>query len=237
MSDSQTELFNQALSQAGITRRIALPSEASIEAETCTLYYDLVRTNVLSAAHWASCRGAFRLNRLAEKDDTSNWTIGDPQPGWRFAHGLPNDYVRAWYINNMEIFQLSTYVDDAQGRTPCVVSNQEQVVLTYTHDETNIQNWEVSLYTAIMLGLSGMISYALTRKLNKSAQLVQQANEQIKTARQQITNAEEYQQERLAPWLAARPYTVYNVAQEQNYIHPYGPLLTLQGLITDDSAT
>lgn len=236
MSDSQTLLYNQALAAAGITRRIASPTEASVEAETCELYYETLRRAVLSAAHWPSAQGAFRLTRLAVKDDTTDWQLGDPQPGWTYAHGLPSDYVRARYINNMDVFELSTYVGADQNVQNCIVSNSEFVVMTYTRDETSITKWEYTLRQAMIFAIAGMISYPLTRKLNKSLQLVQQANELIKGARQSIANSEEYSQERVAPWLAMRG-SVYNVSLAQHYIYPYGPLLSFQGLITDPSSS
>ncbi len=232
MSDSKTTLYNQALAEAGITRRISLPTEDSVEAETCELYYDLFRRSVLSAAHWPSARGAFRLNQLAAKDDTTDWALGDPQPGWLYAHALPSDYIRARYINNMEIFELSTYTAADSATQNAIISNQEQVVLTYTRDQTKIDAWEVSLRMAMVYALASAIVYAMTGKMNRTDMLLQQANEAIKTARVEVGNAEEYQQERLAPWLEAR-HSIYRPTVSQQYIYPHGPLLSFQGVINN----
>ena len=235
MGDSKTTLYNQALGQIGITRRIALPTEASVEAETCELYYDLLRRSVLSAAHWPSCRGTFRLNKLAEKLDGTAWTNGDPQAGWLYAYALPADYIRARYLNGMDFFELSAYTAADFNQQNGIVTNVPQAVLTYTRDNTNIESWEVPLRNAMVYALAATVSYALTRKNNKSITLIEQANGLIKTARQETANAEDYQQERVAPWIHARG-SVYNVIQRQQFIYPEGALLSFQGVINSEAA-
>ena len=233
MGTALVDLFNQALDQAGISETIADPDENSFEAEKCNQWYDRARLAVFSAAHWPDCRAAFRLNLLATKDTSNDWALGDPQPGWIYAYGLPADYVHARWINNMEVFELSSYVDSGGAVSKAIVSNVQNAVLTYSRDSTDTERWDSSLYDAVMMSLSAYISYPLTRKLNKSAALMEQANDMIGQARAIYNNSQEFENERLAPWLAARPDTAYNSAERQNYIYPVGPLLTMQGLIND----
>lgn len=233
MSDSQTKLYNQALGLVGSTRRVASPTEASVEAETCDLYYDSVRQTILSAAHWPSARSAFRLNQLAENDGDDNWELGDPQPGFTYAHALPGDFLHARYINEGDHFELSTYTASDESTQNCIVSNSEYVVLTYTRDQTTVTAWSKNLYQAIYYGLAGMICWPLTRKLNKSQLLIQRANDMILQARAVKENQEYNQMERLAPWLQARG-SYYNVTNQYEYMHPYGPLLAFQTEINEE---
>ena len=230
MAEALVTLFNQALGQAGTTKAIALPGEKSFRNETCELWYDRARTTVFSAAHWPECRGGFRLNVLAEKDDSVAWKLGDPQPGWRYAYGLPADHIHPRWINDMQFFELSSYTDVAQESQPAIVANTSNVVLTYTRDEKDLTKWSPTLYQAVMLALSAMICYPLTRKLNKANDLLQRANDAIGQARAVYNNAQEYEQERLAPWIAARN-SAYQPIEYSQFIYPIGPLLSLQGTI------
>ena len=228
--ESLVGLYNQALNQAGITKTVALPTEKSFRAETCELWYDRARKVTFSAAHWPECRGAFRLNLLAMKDDTNAWQLGDPQPGWIYAYGLPDDYVHARWIDSMDIFELSSYTNASNETIPAIVANAPNAVLTYTRDQVDITKWSATLYQAVMLTLSAMIAYPLTRKLNKAQELIQQADGAIQQARTVYNNAQEYEMERLAPWVEARG-SAYRPIQQNQFIYPLGPTLSSQGVI------
>ena len=224
------DIYNMALGQVGVDTGLSSPTENSYEAEQCTLYYELVRKQALSAAHWPAARAAFRLNLAATKDTTTAWMQGDPEPGWTYAYSLPSDYLHARHLSDYGLFQLSAYTNSGGTVAKGLVSNQQNAVLVYTRDLTDPNLWDPNLVLAVKMALAAFIAKPLTGKKDLYQLLVQDADRLIRQARTVVANSEEYNNERLPEWLEARQSS-FRPAQQQTYVWPHGPLFSEQAIV------
>lgn len=219
MANSLTLLYNQALEKIGVTNQISLPTESSTEAQTCALWYSTVRQGVLTSAYWEEAKKTRRLSTLAEKDQSVQWDLGDPEAGWLYAYALPNDYLRARKLTTGGIFEIGTYTDASNTSKNCLNTNEPNPVLIYTMDIDDIARWGAGLYSAILYALAAAICFPLTRKGNTARNLAQEAELRIATVRAQYENSNNQETETVAPWLAARG-TAYTNRAVTDYIYP-----------------
>ena len=218
---SVVELYNLALSAVGTRALVSSPSEASREAEICTLWYPTARDSVLRAAPWPSARAAKRLALQVERDVDKDWTLTDPEPGWRFAYSTPSDMIAPRYLSNFDRFAITINAENAKT----LVTNTENAILIYTKRQEQVQLWDVSLYTAVAYALGAHIALALHGKPDRAQLLQEQANALIMQARLDAANSTQEQHQTLPDWIAARQYA--GAAPPPRFIYEYGPLLAV----------
>lgn len=212
----KTTIFNLALSAMGTKNRIALPTETSVEARECALWYESVRQQVLCAAPFQEARATVRLALQAERDPDADWVTGDPDPGWQFAYAAPQDMLRPRNISTYDRFILSV-----SGSEKRIVTNTEDAILVYTFDQTNVDLWSVLLQNAVALALSSAICLKLGGKLDRSQLIAARANDLLMQARVMEGNIDDFQLESVPPWLSARGV---DAMPSNRYFFPYGPL-------------
>jgi hypothetical protein len=148
MANTKLDVFNMAMYHCGTREDIADVNEQSREAEVCRLLYDRVRDHVLRAAYWAAAKGFSRLAVAVERDDTVAWVPTDPEPGFRFAYSVPNDFLYPRFLTSYERF--STGVLNNQS---VIFANTEDAILQYTLRQENVALWDANLFMAMSFAL------------------------------------------------------------------------------------
>lgn len=213
---TEVEIYNLAVAQLGIQSSISDRDEESREAELCRLFYDTVRRKLLSAAPWSFAKTSKRLTLISEATDT--WTAVGPEPEWAFAYQRPVDMVYPRFTN-----QYSRFILGNVGTAPAIMSNDSDVLFTYTFDAKNANLWSPWFVDAMYFALAAHIARPLTGKRDLTSDLLNLANQQVMMAREVEGNADNQTVESLPPWLAARG--AGGPMFPDRYIYPVGPLL------------
>lgn len=228
MAQSQLNLYNLALSIISDKYIVATTGEASIPAETCGMWYDVVRQTVLRSAHWNSCRRFARLTQEAARDTALDWVAADPNPGWAFSYDFPADMLAARYMTNFAEFDVG-YDNDGKVINSNVggTATADKPVLCYTADITDPLIWEPDLYKGMSFALAAHIAMPLTGKSGSARSWLEVANGVILEAR--VASANERQQliRTMPESLLARGYTDQNTTVP--FFYPYGPSFSASG--------
>lgn len=221
MANTKLDVFNMAMYHVGTREDIASVDESSREAEVCRLLYDRVRDHVLRAAYWDSAKGQSRLALLAERDDTVAWTAADPEPGFRFAYAVPNDFLYPRFLTTYERFSAGIY----GGTQRAIFANTEDVILFYTLQQDNVALWDANLFMAMTYALAAYASMPLNGRPGRASNAAQQANNLIMEARVANANAQDNQIDTIPEWIAARGFSGSVV--DTRYFYPYGPTIAI----------
>jgi len=227
MSQGQLELYKQALDFAGARASIDSPNENSNEADWCNTHYYNVRRNVLRAAFWPCAKGTERLGLLSSRNTANDWVDSEPKPPWTYAYALPAGSVAFRHLSHFQKFELGWYATD---NVNCLFTDYENAIGSFTFDQTNIAAWDAGLFSAVAHGLAAAIARPVTGSIQSVAQSIQIANSHIIEARQQSSNEENNDHAMKASWHAARSGGIASEPHRQQYIAPYGPLLSYASL-------
>ena len=223
MAQDLTTLYNLALSSAGVHNFVSLPTERSPEAEICALWYPHVRDVVYRAAFWPDCKRSTYLAVQAERTDGAAWTEADPQPGWTYSYQYPKDCLRPRYLSTFEKFELGGLDDGSQ----VVYTGTPQAILIYTKSVTNLAALNSDLFAALTYALASAIAMPLHSKRNFAHDAEVKANNIIREARANDSNAQELHFDTVPGWIAARGYG--GAPGQTRYMYPYGALVSTLG--------
>lgn len=215
---SETDIFNWALSIAGLRESISHPEDEGRPAEVCRLWYSGIRDDVLRASPWPSARKVQRLALLKTKEE-GPWQNGDPHPGYRFAYSYPNDMIRPRYLADFSPF-ITGLLDDSRQ---AIMTNTNDAVLTYTMRQTRVGAWESDLQMAIAHGLAAYICGPLSGQIERIDYALQLANNKIMEARLNAANQDMQRYDSTPEWFTARGYG--DNAERTRFIFPLGDLL------------
>ena len=110
-------ICNLALAKLG-EQSIASLTDGSLEARFCSLYYPVVKQELLLSNSWNFATKLVKLNQLADC----------PLFGWSYAYQLPTDYGRmAAFNQDNEVSMLHDY--EIQGQV--LLTNQPDAELAY----------------------------------------------------------------------------------------------------------
>lgn len=213
------DVYNGALSAIG-AKSVASIAETSVEAQTCTVWYDRTRRKVLRAAPWPAALITDHLTLAVERDTAEEWADTDPPPGWLYAYLQPVNLLTPRYLADYGRFQQTVSLASIKW----IVTNTEDAILTYIKDETASDQWGYELEIAIVYALAANICIKLTGKHERAKMMAEEANRLILEARVNDANAQEMQMDTVAPWHAARGVSAVN---ESRYIFPFGPLVNV----------
>jgi len=224
MTRSVVDVWNVALSSIGGRGSVSSPEENSVEARICRRHYDTVRDAVQEASWWSSCKQTSRLALLARRQQ-SQWSVGDPDDNKTFSFRLPNDYLRAWYLQDGTSFLISQRLDE-----PALHTDTENGVLVYAKRTEDPSRWSVPLYNAIYKMLASTISGPLRGSDSLSQRLFSEARLTIAESQANIANAESNSYEAVPDWIAAR----VGRAPTTRYVYPFGT--SFEGLMTSETS-
>jgi hypothetical protein len=213
MADSVVGVYNRALSQAGITEFVASPSEASLPAQVCNLWYDTARGAVLRSAPWQSARKTRRLALVSTRDGA--WLPGQAPDPYRFAYGVPTDMLAPYHLESYFPF---TFRDNDAG-TSLLCTNDPDPLLYYNFDQTNVQRWDEGLHLAVVMTLAVFISTPLSASSVRARENEARALELVEQAQVFAANTQDQLEESVPPELLAAGYL--NPTSTPRYVYPY----------------
>lgn len=220
MELSVTDIYNHALSLIGSRSDVSSPTESSREAELCNNWFPRVRNQVFSAAHWSCGKRSKKLALLKERDFSLAWENDDPMPPWRFAYQLPADNLHVRYLDGYYPFELGRH-----GTSLALFTDVETPILNYTAAETDLTLWDEMITVAVYTGLAGVVCTPLTGARKKALSIIEEANNQILSARIMNANQDFVHFEHMPDWLIARG--VSGPSYPNRYIYPVGPLFVM----------
>jgi len=208
------DICNMALSALGVEDSLSSLSETGVTAEQCNRWYEPTRDLVLRAAPWASAKAYSRLALLVERDNDEDWLATDPEPGYSYAYGLPNDFIWPRYFSD-----YTRFTQGVVGDTPALMTNTETPILFYTKRQTRVDLWDVGLQHAVAYTLAARISKRITGKDSDLQNMFALANDIVSTARAENANAQmDSLQETVPDWISARGYG--GNAPANRYVYP-----------------
>lgn len=214
MSTSVVDIYNWALAAVGTRSRVQSTTEASNEAEACTIFYENVRDQILRSAPWDCARAYKRLAQNAERDSTIDWVATDPAPGWTYAFALPADFIWPRFISTFARFELGISSTDQR----VLYTNDAEPILCYTKRQTRVDLWDADLQAAVGFALGAHICMKLTGSESKTKLVTGQAIDKILAARQAAANAPNFSFDSVPEWIAARGYG--GVTPSMPYLYP-----------------
>lgn len=215
MTASVVDIYNWALAALGSASRVQSPTEASNEAEACTLFYENVRDQILRSAPWDCARAYKRLAQNAERVDDEAWVATDPAPGWRYAFSLPSDFIWPRFLSTYARFEIGVTSLDQR----VIYTNDSAPILCYTRRLTRVDLMDADLQAALGFALGAHICMKLTGSHEKVQIVTAQAIDKILSARQTAANAPNFPLIESTPeWLTARGYG--GAAPAIPYIYP-----------------
>lgn len=204
---SVVQICNMALSHIGSDAIVTSidPPDGSVEAGHCSRFYDIARTAMLEAGHWA-----FARKRVELAEVTNDSTV------WTYAYALPSDCLRPQTVLRLSadnVFQLETFTltelkgADYELEGQVLRTNEPDAVLLYTIDITDTTKFTPSFTSALGFMLASYLGGPIV-KGNEGAKLGDAMRERaIAEARASASlnaNASSTRAEHTAGYLVAR---------------------------------
>ena len=201
---SRLEIYNQALTAAMSRGTLTSLNAQRPEADICSLWYPLVRDNVLKSASWPSTKRYSRMAVLTERAEGSDWSETDPSPGYRFAYATPADCLLPRYLHTYGVFEWEFH---AASNTNAIMTNVENAILHYTSSQTDESTWNTSLTMAVVYALAAHITLPLNGKPSLAQSLSLQAESFIIQAQTDAANAQDELPEAVGEMISVRGFT------------------------------
>lgn len=223
MTTSALDICNKALSAASAEGQISALNEASLEAEICRQWYDLVVGTVQQASYWPGSRVVEYLPLLSTRDSSAAWERSDPDPEYTYKYGLPDAYLRAWYMSDYSRFSIGF---DASTGVRVINSNSANAILVYARKQTDVNMWLEEQKMATIYGLAGHIGQQLTGKTSTVNRNFQLANSILLQAQASAADSSDDDNLDYVPSvIAARGYSKGSGARP--YFYPHGPVFNV----------
>jgi len=188
---SQLDIYNLALDAVGTRSTVSSLTERSAESSACNRQYNASRIAALSAFHWGFARKQVALPLLASS------YLGQSVPvPWIFEYATPSDFLDSWFLmpptgtfnaRGMPTWPPVSYIistdADAYGNDVSVIlTNQEDAILVYTKDLTDIALFDPQFIDALRLLLASRIALPLTGDKGTAQGLFKQYQQAIHDA-------------------------------------------------------
>lgn len=205
-------LFNQALTAIGHSAVVTDPNSGDTPTSMCRLWFDPARREVMTAYHWSSVRAVSRLARVAERTG-EEWQPGDPEPGFAYAHALPNNCLQPQFLSSFARFHLGRLAG-----ANVVFSNTPHPVLHYTIDCTDPSRWDANLYSCVLFNLAANLNMSFSGKYPLTQALGQKVYELLVEAQVSDANSDDSYFENIPTSHRGTGFDV--MANSPTYIYP-----------------
>lgn len=192
MADSTSTICNAALSHLGhhgpfITD---LTSDATVEAEVCSIFYDTAVRSVLEDFPWPFATARKALSASTE----------DARDGWSFVYVLPTNCVSPREIKPSGLTNRTPRSDE---RVPFVIEKSDlsdasvvlcdlsTPVLTYTALVSNVEIFSAKFKLALGYKLAELIAMPITGSRNKRDEMRRAYMIELSTAERTAMNAQQ----------------------------------------------
>jgi hypothetical protein len=159
---SEVQICNMALSNIGVSAFIESMGEASLAAQTLSIWYAPTLDKVLSDIRWP-----FATKRAALQD------IGSPPDGWGYRYRYPNDcvFARGLVLPGMALLPEAVKIpfnvesDGANGKA--IVTNEPEAILEYTMRFTETGLFPPPFVDAFAWALAARVAAPITSDMAK----------------------------------------------------------------------
>lgn len=164
---SVTDIYNQALSNIGVTRFVSDIDDGSLEAEVCSQWYSLVRDELLRSADWPFARRRVALALVSDGPDH-----------WEYQYRYPSDclFLRSIVVSgirNPRTDQRTEFeiASDDTGRV--IWTDMPDAEAIYTRRIESAEQFDPLVVTALSWALSARIAMPMAVDM-RLAQLASQ---------------------------------------------------------------
>ena len=165
------EIANTALARVGNEDILSLGDTDDQNARVVNRHFNATVREVLRSHRWSSATTRASLNRLTAA----------PAFGWKYQFQLPNNFVRAVYLNGAEVWEP---IEDWVIEEDRVLTDETTASLVYIYyDGTTTTKFDDLLAEAISLKLAYKIGPVLTGDPAIARQLLTQYDLALATAK------------------------------------------------------
>jgi hypothetical protein len=164
MANTKVDVYNLTLFNIGHTRRVASPTEDSIERQNCEAIYEQKKQSLLAMANWGFAKTEVALS-----------LTGETPTGWAYEYYYPQGCLKAIEIARASReqdpipFQRALRYNAATGAEDAVIwTNEADASLIFIRD---VQNVKV-MTTKFIDALSHYMGIDLARVMAKQKQVV-----------------------------------------------------------------
>ncbi len=152
-TSSQVSIYNMALAAVGVSRFVQSPTEGSLQANTCNVFWQSVIDQCLQKVPWGF---AMRFSALQE--------ITKVTPGWHKTYSYPADCLQARSIVHHEHHRHwreskipYAVVENEAGGGLAIATNHPTPTLAYTARINNMGLWSPAFVNTVVLLLASKI--------------------------------------------------------------------------------
>lgn len=165
------EFLNDALGQCGFARVTAI-DDGTVNANWCQTFYPKLRRAGLSLARWSFAETRLQLVQ----------NVTPPAFEFAYSYAVPSDMLIIREYNGATL--TPSAVDPnwwyaMAGRYKIesgnLYSNEGEVKIVYTRDETNVEKWSDLFYQMLSTWLASKLAMAIGKDSAKSSALYNQA--------------------------------------------------------------
>ena len=192
-ADREAALANQALIELGDQPVIEALTEASDKAERANAVYATIRDALLEQHPWK-----FALARAEIDEDGAA-----PAFGWLRRFALPDDYLKAWRLNDKDELRVRWTVE----RGFLLTDESSPIRLRYIAATPDPGDWTPAFKRAVITELAATLALGITNTRVSHETLTKAARDRLDTARW-VDGKEEGAHEWLPGRLARRRWSV-----------------------------
>jgi len=153
---TEVDIANQALARVGSADIMSLGDADDENARVVNRFYTQTVKECLRAHPWSCATGRTTLARLTET----------PEFGYDYYFQLPNDFMRALYLNDINVWDPLDCWAIEQDR---ILSDEEAIKLVYVKYDEDATTYDDLLVNAIVIKLAAKIVGSLTGEMGRAA--------------------------------------------------------------------
>ena len=233
-TSSVITICNRALFAGGSKQQISSFNEQSAQANACNLFFTPTFQSLARSAWWNCLQNQVLLSlqyAAANTPENPNGTPPFPQIPWTYQYYLPSDSLKAraivpnfpaqstggpplttasvaapiWLRGRGMIPFKVVYGKDANNNPlNTLVTNQEQALLNYTVNQTNVTIWDSQFEAAFVASLAAFLVPALSLHMGLMQANISIAERMIAEARASDGNEGSTSQDNLPDFIRAR---------------------------------
>lgn len=218
MTTTQIDLCNRALRRLGTQSTITALTDGSVEADTCSSFYDDVLNSLLESPY---CEAYPNYAWQWPRRITSGTSAASTNPHWKYEYALPTDYVRAsglidpnappnFWQQPDRMFLLRVPYEIGAGTAggtdlvPVIWCNLSSIDLLYVSNELAIDSWPATFRKAFWLTLAAEMATTLGIDGSTTEAIAAEADRAVAQACKSDQRVEVVTTEYVPDWMMAR---------------------------------
>ena len=221
--DSIATICNRALAEIGSRSKLAALSDATPQANACSLFYDPLRKMLLRAAHWNFAKQQTNLTLLG------TLSAGTAPFPWQFKYAYPSDCLKLRYIlqpppadgavipsdgtmfyspwifpSRDNTFAVASDFDENNNRRNVIDTNVCQALGVYTGDVTDPDLFDPLFTEALVASLALKLVIPMSGNVGMKQAWMALARDAVESARASDGNEAMPRVDTVPDWIEAR---------------------------------